>query len=148
MARARRDSLATEVQAALHCVKEAETLLQAMQLEVTVAQLDLQEAEEHIGWIREFTRKQRLLRHAQSPPSSIYDSPSSPSSNSDEASSQTYNNCIETESLCSLAAFEGKAGGEEKCADEHQCNDHTTCILTEAALKSLDDVLSQNDSTG
>ena len=44
-----------EVQAALHRVKEAETLLQAMQLEVIVAQLNLQEAKEHIGWIQEFT---------------------------------------------------------------------------------------------
>ena len=67
MARARRDTLIVELNAARSRVKEVESLMRSVQQEVYVAQLDLQEAEKHIGWIQQYTRIHALYRQAQDP---------------------------------------------------------------------------------
>lgn len=55
------------MQAALHRVQEGESLLQSLRTEVLEAQLRLREADEHIGFIRDFLQKQKLYRLTQAP---------------------------------------------------------------------------------
>ena len=81
-----RKTLLSEEQTAQNRVSEAENLLQSLKMEVQVVQLWVQEADEHIGFILEFLRRQRLYQLTQHPismqspvkvPSSLINSPSS-----------------------------------------------------------------------
>ena len=80
MARAHRKTLSSEEQTAQNRVSEAENLLQSLKTEVQVVQLRVQEADEHIGFILEFLRRQRLYQLTQHPISTQppVEAPSSP----------------------------------------------------------------------
>lgn len=70
-----------EVQAAQCRVQEGESLLRSLRTEVLEGQLRLREADEHIGFIRDFLQKQKLYQLTQAPMVSAEgaESPPSPS---------------------------------------------------------------------
>jgi hypothetical protein len=144
MAQARRETVTTELQAAVNRVKEAEALLQSLQQEVVVAKLDMQEAEEHIGWVREFVRQRKLQRESQAPtfsralscpPSSPPSSP--PSVTSDILSHTSLSSRSEGTSEPDCSCFiSSKMNGAKEGLDDAQ---GTITSLTEASLKRLNE---------
>jgi hypothetical protein len=84
-ARAHRKTIASDLKVAEYRVEEGETLLQSLRTEVLEGQLCLREADEHIGFIRDFLQKQKMDRLTRTP-TSHQERPGSPPLNSPPAS--------------------------------------------------------------